>query len=688
MFNLEEYYKLYNAAALTQYEQQKVKIAELADMKLGKSNKEALPRFVKEQAEFLKLLNHWEQKATEDYYRTASMAELAEDQDKIYKITESEYFKSSLCPSFMTKSFGQELGPVLAHLAYKMRENVVYATRHMRFAMSWNQELFLNVAELLLKNSRVRVDEVVRLIKESAISHAKERAGLLMHDHYIFDGCHGEDWIREGDLSDPGTLYALGVRVSKEDLALAKFMNTLSDEQIDKMAHSLVDGYRRGFFVDGQDIVSKKTVGIYHRLGMERMTRRVMELFESEIRFIPFIGRISGTRYNQQCEYDHRFDLALVLDEEYIEATIGALENEMEQNQAMLAVYGGPAAIGSFGEATFKPQNRKGNITFRKEQSELYGVFMDKRMDLFEKYMPSSGTSFTMVAYPVPQIGKDFEQIFIETLKINTLDNEQYLKVQQHIIDALDLGTEVQILGCDGNETNLTVAMPPIENPKRQTNFYNCVADVNIPLGEIFTSPKLEGTNGVLHVDSFYARGMQFKDLKITFQDGYVSDYTCANFANEEENRKFVQENLLFPHETLPMGEFAVGTNTLAYKMAKEFNIVEQLPILIVEKMGPHFAIGDTCYVGTEDLAIYNPQNGKEIVARENEKTALRKTDRAQAYTHAHTDITLPYHGIGLICVKCASGQTIDIIRNGRFVLRGTELLNEALKALEEAKNE
>ena len=35
------------------------------------------------------------------------------------------------------------------------------------------------------------------------------------------------------------------------------------------------------------------------------------------------------------------------------------------------------------------------------------------------------------------------------------------------------------------------------------------------------------------------------------------------------------------------MGEFAIGTNTTAYVMAKTYDILYQLPILIVEKMGP-----------------------------------------------------------------------------------------------------
>ena len=32
--------------------------------------------------------------------------------------------------------------------------------------------------------------------------------------------------------------------------------------------------------------------------------------------------------------------------------------------------------------------------------------------------------------------------------------------------------------------------------------------------------------------------------------------------------------------------------------MAQKYNIAHLLPILIAEKMGPHFAVGDTCYVG------------------------------------------------------------------------------------------
>ncbi len=134
-------------------------------------------------------------------------------------------------------------------------------------------------------------------------------------------------------------------------------------------------------------------------------------------------------------------------------------------------------------------------------------------------------------------------------------------------------------------------------------------------------------------------------------------------------------------HETLPIGEFAIGTNTTAYVTAKKYQIEDKFPILIAEKMGPHFALGDTCYSWSEDTKVYNP-NGKEIVAKDNEVSILRKEDISKAYVNCHTDITIPYEELGELAVIDENGNKKMIIENGRFVLEGTEILNEPLKSL------
>ena len=135
----------------------------------------------------------------------------------------------------------------------------------------------------------------------------------------------------------------------------------------------------------------------------------------------------------------------------------------------------------------------------------------------------------------------------------------------------------------------------------------------------------------------------------------------------------------MFHHKTLPMGEFAVGTNTTAYRMARRFNIERLLPILIGEKTGPHFAVGDTCYSYEEDLKSYNP-DGKAIVARSNDYSDLRDSEPDKAYFHCHTDITIPYDELGGIYAVMQDSSEVAVIEDGLFALPGLEEINAPLR--------
>jgi len=78
-------------------------------------------------------------------------------------------------------------------------------------------------------------------------------------------------------------------------------------------------------------------------------------------------------------------------------------------------------------------------------------------------------------------------------------------------------------------------------------------------------------------------------------------------------------------------------------------------------------------------MKLYNP-DGKEIVAKDNEISILRKTDMDKAYFNCHTDITIPYDELAEISVYRKNGEKILIIKDGKFVLQGTEKLNEAFQ--------
>ena len=72
--------------------------------------------------------------------------------------------------------------------------------------------------------------------------------------------------------------------------------------------------------------------------------------------------------------------------------------------------------------------------------------------------------------------------------------------------------------------------------------------------------------------------------------------------------------------------------------------------------------------------------DGKEMTARDNAVSALRKERPQEAYFNCHTDITIPYSELDLIEAVEPDGTRTAIIAGGRFVLPGTEALNEPLE--------
>ena len=482
--------------------------------------------------------------------------------------------------------------------------------------------------------------------------------------------------VMNSDLNDLRYLYQYGQHIGKNETGIAAFLNGMSDEEIQAMADTYTEGYRIGFAATGKDLSKKTTAQVRYPIGFERMVRAAVKNLEKLN--LKVTMRACSSAANKQYDYDHKEDKALYYDKAYVERRLEVMKTSFEEMKKLANGQAGPAVIEVFGEIPFSPETKKEVLKLDEKQQQLSVYDMSMSGQITNQYIIGEERSFTIIAYPVPEIGEKFEEIFAETVKINTLDYTLYQNMQQKIIDVLDQAEKVHITGKNGNKTDLYVSIWPLKDATKESAFENCVADVNIPVGEVFTSPVLKGTTGKLFVSQVYLNELKYLNLEIDFEDGVIRDYTCTNFEKEEECRKYIKENVLMNHETLPMGEFAIGTNTTAYRMARDFDIADKLPILIAEKTGPHFAVGDTCYSHEEDMVTYNP-DGKQIVARENDFSKLRSEDMSKAYFNCHTDITIPYDELDKITVIRKDGTTEDIISDGRFVLAGIEELNKPL---------
>lgn len=612
-----------------------------------------------------------------------SLDRLKELNKSLFEEIYSENYEESFAnPEYAVKTLGEEYGKILCYIYTKNRGMIrnVYMGRLEEVVLQ--MELFTQIYNYFEDVEQLEYDNVYETVYSYEKDNTEIFTDLMIVDRINPDNKFAVDIVMNSDLNDLRYLYKYGEHVGFNELKMAEFLNSLSQEEIDRLAKVYTEGYRIGFINTGKDISKKGTVDIRYSLGFERIIRSAIFNFK-KMGLEPVIYQVgyTTTSPNRQYAYDHRYDDALYLDKAYIKRKLEVSRHAYESRKQLAGKMAGPAVIEIFGETPFEPENKKQAYALSEEQQKLKSEYITEYQTMVQEYIKGDERSFTIIAFPIPEFGDDFEQMFKETVKINTLDSEIYGKVQQNIIDALDQAEYVKVLGKGDNKTNMKVQMHDLKNPLKETNFENCLADVNIPLGEVFTSPKLKGTEGILHVSQVYLNDLKYNDLQITFEDGKIKDYTCKNFDTEEENKKFIKQNVMFNHETLPIGEFAIGTNTTAYMVAKKYHVVYKLPILIVEKMGPHFAVGDTCYSFEEDIKTYNP-DGKEIVARENEVSALRKTDIKKAYFGCHTDITMPYDELGEITAVRKDGSEITIIKDGRFVLEGTELLNEPLEEI------
>ena len=615
-----------------------------------------------------------------------SLEELRERKDFLYgEIYAENYKKSFLNPDYAYEILG-EAGSILSAVYAEIFGMIPYVfecdIEELVIRMELLLEVYGNV--LLAEGSLIKEEELREILYYYVFDYTEDESLKRINKQLTIDNAYANKIIENYDLSDLRTLYAFGEYVGKSEEETFKAIAALDDKTIETMSRTYTEGFRKGFVVSKKDLSKKKTVNLRYRLGFERVAAEAIKQFramglESVIyragydifsRTGIFKPGYYGGLANPQFDEDHKEDMSLVLDGHLVTRRIEGIKAAYEELKQEAEEWAGPACMEIFGEDSFVPSECIHAARYGAKKQELITDFRRKSAEITNEYIKREERSFTIIAWPVPAIG-NYEEILKEIITVNTLPVDTYQAIQQTLIDTLDKSDYIHIVGCNGNKTDLKVKLYGLNDPAKETKYENCLADVNIPLGEVFTSPVLKGTDGVLHVKEVFLNDLKFKNIELEIKDGKISAYTCTNYEDEKKNKEFIEENLLFYHPTLPMGEAAIGTNTYAYALAKKYDIFNKLPILIAEKMGPHFAFGDTCYSNEESVKVFNP-DGKEMIAKEN----------GEAYTYCHTDVTIPYDELGLLEAVDYEGNAVKLIENGKFVLGGCEELNVPLEGI------
>lgn len=144
-----------------------------------------------------------------------------------------------------------------------------------------------------------------------------------------------------------------------------------------------------------------------------------------------------------------------------------------------------------------------------------------------KRYIKGDERSFTIIAYPVPEIGGDYEEIFRQIVKINTLDYQLYQKIQQTLNDTLDTTEWVSVK--EERMKQISGYICTLLQTRRSSQFRElCSGCKYSPLAKCLLRSFPEQT--VFFIKQVYLEGLQFRrsgslNLKM---EKIVSAYSCG----------------------------------------------------------------------------------------------------------------------------------------------------------------
>ena len=141
-------------------------------------------------------------------------------------------------------------------------------------------ELFTQIYNYFEDVEQLEYDNVYETVYSYEKDNTEIFTDLMIEDRINPDNKFAVDIVMNSDLNDLRYLYKYGEHVGFNELKMAEFLNSLSQEEIDRLAKVYTEGYRIGFINTGKDISNKGTVDIRYSLGFERIIRSAIFNFK------------------------------------------------------------------------------------------------------------------------------------------------------------------------------------------------------------------------------------------------------------------------------------------------------------------------------------------------------------------------------------------------------------------------
>ncbi len=309
------------------------------------------------------------------FSRTASFLLAAlknEDRSAIWRdILPDEYGQSYTNPAFAAARLGFEMGQILSAVSAELRAFIPSAAAGDEEGMANLLELFLEIygdfcGEELPRSGDVRrifrfyvedylADQTAAEVSERVCPGRPERPVREEEDPseweeagYFAVGRTFREMLENADLSDPAYLYSLGRWAGDKEIALAARCGGMSDEEAGRVAGYCLEPVLRQV----SRMPRVKTIGLMAPSGAERILLKAAEQLEHEGYMVtlprPAVrlslkndDSVKESAPNPAFVRDHKEDLALFMDENYVSRRKRAAREAYEAFRAEAAVFGG-----------------------------------------------------------------------------------------------------------------------------------------------------------------------------------------------------------------------------------------------------------------------------------------------------------------------------------------------------------